>query len=407
MVVENGVSLTKVLKKEEPDSFSNLKNNSSLNSFAAKLVYKNDGLNKSNTSFGEIPKESNVKLYESNSSSTPSKKDVSKDMYKAINTTKTIISITDNLAKFADQHETYAPILGTSDGALSASKAILDLKNVKESENTTKTIISSVSGVAGGVGTVLGAVNIPEAEFLHLTSKVLGLGVEQQNLTENIQKNDPRGIVGTSVGMVKGLWGTVLSGAKAAKVAANLGNKFGKVSVATVGKISDKATAISKFADKIAIPFAIAGTGLSLWDWRISEDKADEKATQLSRNETKIIKDNGFVKVLQKHQYSKKEQEIRLKESETLRTNANLKGISFGISAISTVALITSVAFPPAAAIAGPVAIGGNIAASVVNALSSEQTRETVKTTYKKVATKYTEFLDGLYDLPGKLLFSK
>ncbi len=74
-------------------------------------------------------------------------------------------------------------------------------------------------------------------------------------------------------------------------------------------------------------------------------------------------------------------------------------GVSFGVSAISTTALIVSVAFPPAAVIAGPIALGGGVVASITGTLADDKTRTTLKDTYHMVKGKYDIFMGKIDSL--------
>lgn len=326
------------------------------------------------------------------------------EIYKTINDTKTLISISGQLAKIINNDEV-SDIFDSSDGALSAYSGIVELKKAdsKSEQNdvpssNTKVIMSSISQVANGVGTVLNVANIPEAEFLMLTGKLAGLGAEQQNLSEQINKKDPRGIIGTTVSLAKGTWGTVVSSVNAAKITANLGAKIDLVSTATVGKISVTATKISKVADKIAIPFAIAGTGLSLWDWHKSSEKINAKKQELLLATIERIENSSQKKILKRSTESKKEIEIE-KKIGILKTNSRIMGLSFGVSAISTTALIASVALPSTRYITEPLALGSSIAASVIGTLADDKSRASIKSTYEMVKNKYNTFVNKIDSL--------
>jgi hypothetical protein len=277
---------------------------------------------------------------------------------------------------------------------LTLSKGLIDLKASESEGIQSKAVMSSISQVANGVGSVLTAVNIPEAEFLVLTGKLAGIGAEQQNFSEQFNKKDTRGIVGTTVSLSKGAWGAVVSGVNVAKLSANFGLKIGVVNAVTVGKITTTATKISKLADKIALPFAVAGTGLSFWDWHKSSGKIDSKKQELLIASIERIESSPHKKSLE----SKKEKDLK-KEIGVLKTNSNIMGISFGLSAISTTALISSVVFPQTAYITEPLAVGGTIATSVIGTLADDKTRDSLKNTYEKVKEKYNYYLnkiDGL-----------
>lgn len=309
--------------------------------------------------------------------------------YKAIEKTQKAISIVNTIADITAESG-YSDLLKSSRGVLDATKGIIQLDNAKSSKNTTKEVMNSISDVANGVGTVLDVVDIPEAQFLTFTGKVLKIGVEQQDLTDNIEKKDARGIVGNSVSIVKGAWGTVVSGLEAGKLAASLGQKAGFVEAATVVKVSNTATKISKVADKVAIPFSVAGTALNVWDLKNAHDKVEAKKVEIETAKTEEAE-------LPKNSkdYKTKEAEIKKleKELDTLETNMTFRGVSSGLSAISTTALIVSVAYPPMAKVSNVVALVGNITSGVAGTLSNDEKRVSALKAYETVKDKYDGFL--------------
>jgi ribosomal protein L39E len=340
-----------------------------------------------NTSIELLDDNKNTSIIEEKKVVENSKKLKTDTAYQAINKTQTAVTVAETIAKLTNQ-DGFGDLIKSSSGVLTASKALIELDNVDESENKTKTVMSSLSQVANGVGTVLSVVNVPEAQFLTFTGKVLGLGVEQQDLNENIKKKDARGIVGTSVSLAKGSWGTVVSGLEAAKLATSLGHKAGIVSVATVGKVATTTTKISKFADKVAVPFAVAGTALNLWDLKNDYDKVKSKKQELAivKNENNEIPQRIRMKT------SSNEEKLE-KELNSLETNMTFRGISFGLSAISTTALIVSVAYPPASSVANIVTLGGNIASGIAGTLSTQEKRDSALNAYEGIKTKYDGFL--------------
>jgi hypothetical protein len=308
-----------------------------------------------------------------------------------IKTTNAIISLTNNLADITEHHE-FDGLLNSSAGALTATKGLVSLNEADSETNKTKVVMSSISQVASGVGTVLNAVNIPEAEFLLFTGKLAGLGAEQQNLEEQIEKKDSRGIAGTTVSLAKGAWGSVVSGVNVAKLAANTGLKIGIVKPATVGKITTAATKVAKVADKIAIPFAVAGTGLSFWDTHKSINKAENKLEELKLATQERVENTYKNKVLKRQPESPKEKALK-RELETLRQNSRIMELSSAVSAVSTIALIANVALPATAAVAGPVALGGSIAASLISSLADHKTRTAVINACSTAIKKYDHFV--------------
>jgi hypothetical protein len=360
-----------------------------LSPLAKKFVYtdnlpygqtiKNDEF-KQNIKSGEIP--TNI---------TNNKDFDNKEKIKStISTAKTVLSITSSIITVTGQKEDFESIIKTTDGTLSATQGVINLTESVGKENKTKTVMNSISSVAGGIATVLSAANIPEAEFINFTGKALGVGVEQQNLSENIEKNNTRGIAGSVVGIVRGAWGLTLSGAKVVTLAAGIGNKFGKVSTATLQKVSTNATKITKFADKVAVPFAIAGSALSYWDWQISRDKYKskevEKIEEMESNPNNILKINKLEK-----------------ESKSLKIDSNVRGISFALSAVSSTALAASVIFPVSAPVARPIAVAGALASSIVSAFDKQSKRDTMNNLYNKSLNyhnKLVTFLDKIIFAP-------
>lgn len=321
--------------------------------------------------------------------------------YKAIEKTQTAISLAGTVLKITNQ-EGFSDLLESSSAVLSASKGVIDLDNVSKSENKTKTVMNSISKVTGGVATVLNVVDIPEAQFLTFTSKVVGLGVEQQDLNDNIKKKDARGIAGTSVSMAKGAWGTIVSGLEAAKLSATLGQKVGIIKPQTVVSITNSASKISNLAGKVAIPFAVAGTGLTIWDLKKDFDKVQDKESEIANLENEVTEekiDPNFIKSETEDTNEKKSQLV--KELHILKTNTQFRALSASLSVISTSALIASVAFPSVAKITGIIAVGGSITSSVAGTLSTEEKRKSAMGIYKTVKDNYGYVLSAA----DKLIF--
>lgn len=315
-------------------------------------------------------------------------KDFKKDTaYKAIAQTQTAITVASTIAKLTNQ-DGFSALINSSSGVLTASKALIELDNAKTSENKTKTVISSLSQVANGVGTVLKVVDIPEAQFLTFTGSVLGLGVEQQDLSEKIEKKDARGIAGSSVSIAKGTWGAVLSGAEAAKLAVSLGHKSGVVSIETVGKVSTTASKISRTADKVAIPFAVAGSALNIWDLKNEYDKLASKKQELQKAREENLEIPEVIRMTKSYDEENLEKEVN-----TAKTNMAFRGVSAGLSLISTASLIVSVAYPPASSITKVITVGGSIASGLAGTFSDENKRETVINTYDTIKNKYNKLL--------------
>lgn len=323
------------------------------------------------------------------------------EAFRVIDKTQNIIKAANIIVKMTDQ-KGYANLLDSSEAVLNASKGIIDLNTVKQSENKTKTVMNSISQVAGGVGTLLSVVDVPEAQFLTLTGKVIGLGVEQQDLSEKIKNKDARGVVGTSVSMAKGAWGTVVSGLSAARLLATIGHKSNVVSIKTVEKVTSKSEQISKVAGKVAIPFAVAGTALTAWDLKNDYDKVQSKKAEIEANKFKNIEisvNNKVIKRKADETETETKPEDLEKELDVLQTNTALRGASFGLSVISTSALIVSVAYPPAAGVSKVVALGGSITASITNTLASEEKRNTIVNAYESIKENYDKVLAKADDL--------
>lgn len=310
--------------------------------------------------------------------------------YKAIDKTQKVIDVASTIAKLTNQ-EGFDDLINSSSGVLSASKALIELDNANKSENKTKKVMSSLSDVANGVGTVLDVIDIPEAEFVKFTGKVLGLGAEQQALTEKIEKKDVRGIAGSSVSMVKGAWGTVVSGLEVAKLATSFGHKSGMVGIETVSKVTNMSTKISKFADKVAIPFAVAGSALNVWDLKNTYDKLDSKKQELVKLREENLEIPEVIRLPKTSEEEKLEKEI-----DTATTNMTFRTISASTSLISTTSLIVSVAYPPASSVTKVITIGGSIISSVTGTLSNEKKRESIYNAYSDIKGKYNEVLSKI-----------
>lgn len=359
-----------------------------LSPLAKKFVYT-DNLPNAQTIKSDAFKQ-NVKSGEIPTNIVDNKDSDNKEKIKTtISTAKTVLSVTSSIMSVTGQKEDFERFIKTTDGTLSATEGVINLTESVGEENKTKTVMNSISSVAGGIATVLSVVNRPEAEFISFTGKVFGVGVEQQNLSENIDKNNTRGIAGSVVGMVKGAWGLTLSGAKVATLGASMGNKFGKVSTATLEKVSTNATKITKFADKVAIPFAIAGSALSYWDWQISRDKYKskevEKIEEMENNPNNISKINKLEK-----------------ESKSLKIDSNVRGISFGLSAVSSTALAASIIFPLSAPVATPIAVAGAFASSIVSAFDEQGKRDTMNNLYNTSLNYHNKLVSSL----DKIIFA-
>jgi hypothetical protein len=311
--------------------------------------------------------------------------------YRKIDNTRTML---DQFSKVSSE-KYYSEAVSCSDGVLAATRGLIGLAHAKTSENRTRTIFSSVSNLAGGVGTLLMALDIPEAEFFTFPAKLIGVGLDRQDLGDNIRKKDTRGIVGTSVSISKSVWGAVVSGAKVTKAGATLGEQFGLVSHETVGNISETVTKFANITDKIAIPFAVIGTGLSLWDWRQAAGKANKKEAELknlfagtafSAGETKLSGNDLL-----------NQQTENQKELKTLKINSNLLGFSFAASAISTSALIATVASPSIAVIMGPVSVTSSIISSVLSILADDKTRDNINQDMGFVVERYDDLLESIH----------
>lgn len=346
---------------------------------------------------GDITPDKNINL----SDNTNKDSERLKQINKTITTTKTIVDLTGHIVKLTG-HEEFAPIITSSQAALTASEGLVKLneikkeKNPQEKQNETKEVMSAVSSVATGVGTFLELANIPQAEIFKLTGKVSSLGVAQQDLNDNIKKNNVRGVVGTSVELTKGVWGVVISGVKTAKVGVEIGAKLGKVSPVTVAKVTSGANKVSSLADKVAIPFAVAGSVLSFWDWQNTIEKGNDKKEALEkyRKENPILIDSKTFKKIE----TKEEKEL-IKSVESSKVNSALMGLSFGASLASTVALASSIVFPAYAPITGKIAFVGSIGSSVLGTLSDEDKRESAIKLYHKGIEKYDEFEQKVDDI--------
>lgn len=357
-------------------------------------LYKNLSIQK-----GEITADKNIKITEN----TKSENKRLNEINKTINTTKTIVTFTGHLAKLTG-HDEFSTIITSSQAALTASEGIVKFNELKkdslnndiDSTNETKEVMSAVSSVATGVGTFLELANLPQAEIFKLTGKVSSLGVAQQDLNDNIKKNNVRGVVGTSVELTKGVWGVVISGVKTAKVGVEIGAKLGKVNPATVAKVTSSANKVSNFADKIAIPFAVAGSVLSFWDWQNTIEKGNENKEALAkyRKEHPILIDSKTFKKIE----TKEEKELEKKASAST-VNSALMGLSFGASVVSTVALASTVVFPAYAPITGKLAFVGSIGSSVLGTLSDENKRESAVKLYHTGLKKYDEFEQKVDDI--------
>jgi hypothetical protein len=287
---------------------------------------------------------------------------LSDDLYRSIDNTRTVL---DEASKISSQ-KIYSKTLSSSDGVLATSRGIIGLTSLKTAEDKPRTISSSIANLVGGIGTLLKSADIPEAEFLSFTGKLIGLNVERIDLRDNIKKNDARSIAGSIVSSSKSVWGAVVSGVNVAKIGATFGATFELISSETYGAVTGVATKVGNIASKIALPFAVAGTGLIFWDWRQAVNKANSKEQEINNLLSKSINN------------SKPDLNL-FSEFKTLQENSHYLGLSFAASAISTAALITSVAVPSTAIITAPLTIAGSIVSSLLTLLADDKNRESYK----------------------------
>ena len=125
---------------------------------------------------------------------------------------------------------------------------------------------------------ILSAVNAPEIAPLKLTIELLNTDVKKKDLEKELGNGkDPVGIATGYINFAKGSWGTVISGANLTNMAVETGADIGLLSTRSVKVVGGASAKVSSVANKLAIPFAVAGTGLTVWDIVKAERRINEK----------------------------------------------------------------------------------------------------------------------------------
>src|SRR5690606_6733340 len=123
------------------------------------------------------------------------------------------------------------------------------------------------------------------------------------------------------------------------------------------------------FVNKVAIPFSVINTGLHGWDlYRETQRVKDSKDILAQASRDKTISPDELKKL-----------DFQI---EAYKTNTKIKAFGLAVSAISTSALIHSVARPATAKYTLPVALAGGAIASISRTAANEKLRTMVKIHY-------------------------
>lgn len=261
------------------------------------------------------------------------------------------------------------------------------IKQVTANDPLLNNIDLKDQGTLALTSSILSAINVPEAEPLKLTLNVLTTGAKKKELKKDIEEKDIEGITTNLINVSKSYWGSIISGAKLADFVSQTSMEIGFVSVSTVANVGKVTGTVSKVANKLALPFSIVGTGLTIWDFKKEKESLTDKKLELknfNENKGKTAAKEVIGREHQNYQERKLNKEISAKE-----VNLTLKGVGGCLSGISTYALISSVANPSKALMTTPVSLVTGVAGSITLALANENVREILNKKMKLLKNKY------------------
>ncbi|MBC7473049.1 MAG: hypothetical protein H7263_02065 [Candidatus Sericytochromatia bacterium] len=241
----------------------------------------------------------------------------------------------------------------------------IDFSNSSSESNTSKTEFHDVKLDAktsiGLASTALSVIKIPAIEPVKIALSCLSTDSKKQDLSKEIENKNFEGVATNSIGFVQSTWGTTTSISSFVDTAAKVGVDLGLISSNVSSNVCKVTSSVSGIATKITIPFAVVGIGLSAWDIKKTQDIVNVQAKKVKNNHN-----TSNTKKLNNELY-------------TVRANRNIKSVAFGLSVISTSALIYSIKKPNSAYIAAPVSLVAGISSSLVSVMSSPNLRVQVK----------------------------
>jgi hypothetical protein len=261
------------------------------------------------------------------------------------------------------------------------------ITDVTSKDPILKEIDINDQGTIALTSSILSAINVPEIEPIKLTLNVLTTDAKKEDLKRQIQDRDYEGITRTSVSFTKSYWGSIVSGAKFADIVTETGKDFGLIAagrVVTLGKVTGS---IANFANKLALPFSVVGTGLSAWDLKNEYSELKEKNITLS-----AIKQNSPKRHANVIGRIDDKQETRIKKEITdTKVNLALKGVGTFLSGVSTYAMIVSISSPAKAYVATPVSLATGVIGSITSSIADEKVRANLSTKMKILKKRYLD----------------
>ncbi len=213
----------------------------------------------------------------------------------------------------------------------------------------------------GLASTALSAIKIPAVEPVKIALSCLSTDSKKQDLSKDIKNKNIEGVATNSISLVQSTWGTTTTISSFADTAVKAGVDLGLISSNVSSNVGKVTSSVSGIATKITIPFAIVGIGLSAWDIKKTQDIVNIQAKKVKNNHN-----SSNTHKLNNELY-------------TVKANRNIKSVAFGLSVISTSALIYSIKKPNSAYIAAPVSLVAGISSSLVSVMSSPNLRVQVK----------------------------
>lgn len=236
----------------------------------------------------------------------------------------------------------------------------------------------------------LDGIDVLGVQSLKVVASGLRLGVNYKDLRKHLRNNDEHNSAWDVLSMAKGTWALVEGGFKTASASTAFGASVGMNSLQTAANLGAKSKTVSNIGFKVAIPLALANTGLEIWDLVDDNKKVSIKEKELEKVLIERHVNPNNSKEIKGETVGEKEKKIR-NEIGVLKTNTKIMEASVGFSSVSTASLIASVVFPASSKITTPVFMVGNVLASVSHSLSDDQVRTKIVNTYKDVKSKYAE----------------
>jgi hypothetical protein len=236
----------------------------------------------------------------------------------------------------------------------------------------------------------LDGVDVLGVQSLKFIATGLRMGVNYKDLRENLKKGDDLNTAWAITNLSKTSWGLVVGGMKTWEASTSFGATLGMNTMETALAVGTRSQKITNFTNKIAIPFAVATTGLHTWELITDNKKITIKEKELEIAQKTTQENIKNSNVLKRPVESDLEKKLK-GQIGVLNTNSKIMTASVGFSALSTAGLIASVVFPNTAKVATPVFMVGNVLASVTRTLSDDQVRTKIVDSYGLAKTKYHE----------------